>query len=68
MINQRKKANPEYQNKCLLSHNELFKCCLFACFICRETSKLAFEKMKYSLTAPDIISELPKIVNKIYSF
>ena len=66
MLNQRKKANPEYQNKCLLSHNELFKCCLFACYICREASKLAFEKMKYSLTAPDIITEIPNIVNKIY--
>ena len=44
----------------------LIKCCILACYICRAASESAFEKMKYSLTAPDIINELPNIVNKIY--
>ena len=66
MLNQGKKENTEYQNKCLITHNELIKCCLFACYICREASKFAFEKMKYSLTAPDIINVIPNIINKVY--
>ena len=66
MINQRKKGNSEYQQKNIITHSELFKCCIFACYICREASRSAFEKMKYSLTAPDIIAELPNIINKIY--
>ena len=66
LLNQRKKENSEYNQKCLIEHNDLIKCCIFACYICREASRLAFEKMKYSLTAPDIIAELPNIVNKIY--
>lgn len=66
MLNQRKKENTEYNTKCLISHNELIKCCIFACYVCREASRQAFEKMKYSLTAPDIISELPNIINNIY--
>ena len=68
MINQRLKENKEYNQKCLLTHDILIKCCILACFVCRAASESAFEKMKYSLTAPDIISELPNIVNKIYSF
>ena len=66
MLNQRKKKNPEYNEKCLINHEELMKCCIFACYICREASKLAFERMKYSLTAPDIITEIPNVINKIY--
>ena len=66
MINQHLKENKEYNQKCLLTHDILIKCCILACFICRAASESAFEKMKYSLTAPDIISELPNIVNKIY--
>jgi NAD(P)H-hydrate repair Nnr-like enzyme with NAD(P)H-hydrate dehydratase domain len=66
MLNQRKKENPKYQQECIISHYELIKCCIFACYICREASRLAFEKMKYSLTAPDIITEIPRVVNKIY--
>ena len=66
MLNQRKKENSEYQQKCIITHLELIKCCIFACYICRKASRMAFEKMKYSLTAPDIIAELPNIVNKIY--
>ena len=66
MLNQRKKESNEYDKKCIISHGELIKCCLFACYICREASRLAFEKMKYSLTAPDIIAELPNVINKIY--
>ena len=68
MINQRLKENKEYNQKCLLTHDILMKCCILACFVCRAASESAFEKMRYSLTAPDIISELPNIVNKIYSF
>ena len=49
-----------------MNHDILIKCCILACYICREASKTAFEKMKYSLTAPDIINELTNIVNKIY--
>ena len=66
MLNQRKKEDAEYQQKCIIVHRELIKCCIFACYICRGTSKKAFEKMKYSLTAPDIINELPNIINDIY--
>ena len=55
-----------YDKKCIISHGELINCCLFACYVCREASRSAFEKMKYSLTAPDIIAELPNIINKIY--
>ena len=66
MLNQRKKENPKYQQECVISHYELIKCCIFACYICREASRLAFEKMKYSLTAPDIITEIPSVVNNIY--
>ena len=66
MINQKLKENKEYNEKCLITHDILIKCCILACYICRATSESAFEKMKYSLTAPDIIAELPNIVNKIY--
>ena len=66
MINQRLKENKEYNEKCLITHEILMKCCILACYVCREASEAAFEKMKYSLTAPDIISELPNIINKIY--
>ena len=66
MINQRLKENKEYNDKCLITHEILMKCCILACYVCRAASKSAFEKMKYSLTAPDIINELPNIVNKIY--
>jgi NAD(P)H-hydrate repair Nnr-like enzyme with NAD(P)H-hydrate dehydratase domain len=66
MINQRLKENKDYKEKCLIDHEILMKCCIFACYICREASKSAFEKMKYSLTAPDIINEIPNIVNNIY--
>jgi NAD(P)H-hydrate repair Nnr-like enzyme with NAD(P)H-hydrate dehydratase domain len=66
MINQKLKENPEYNQKCLITHDMLIKCCILACYICRAASESAFEKMKYSLTAPDIINELPNIVNKIY--
>ena len=66
MINQKLKENKENNEKCLITHDILIKCCILACYICRATSESAFEKMKYSLTAPDIIAELPNIVNKIY--
>ena len=66
MLNQRKKENSDYKEKCVISHLELINCCIFACYVCREASRKAFEKMKYSLTAPDIIAELPSIVNNIY--
>ena len=66
MLNRRKKENHEYNQKCIICHNELIRCCIFACYICREASRLAFEKLKYSLTAPDIITEIPNVVNKIY--
>ena len=66
MINQRLKENKEYNEKCLITHEILMKCCILACYVCRAASEAAFEKMKYSLTAPDIISELPNIINKIY--
>ena len=66
MINQRLKDNKDYNEKCIINHDILMKCCIFACYLCREASKSAFEKMKYSLTAPDIINEIPNIVNNIY--
>ena len=66
MMNQKLKEDKEYNQKCLITHDMLIKCCILACYICRAASELAFEKMKYSLTAPDIINELPNIVNKIY--
>ena len=66
MINQRLKDNKYYNEKCIINHDILMKCCIFACYLCREASKSAFEKMKYSLTAPDIINEIPNIVNNIY--
>ena len=66
MINQRLKENKEYNEKCIITHNILMKCCALACYICRAASESAFQKMKYSLTAPDIIMEIPNIVNKIY--
>ena len=66
MINQRLKENKEYNEKCIINHNILMKCCALACYICRAASESAFQKMKYSLTAPDIIMEIPNIVNKIY--
>ena len=68
MINQRLKENNEYTEKCIINHEILMKCCILACYVCRASSKSAFEKMKYSLTAPDIINELPNIINKIYEF
>ena len=68
MINQRLKDNKDYNEKCIINHDILMKCCIFACYLCREASKSAFEKMKYSLTAPDIINEIPNIVNNIYEF
>ena len=68
MINQRLKENNEYTEKCIINHEILMKCCILACYVCRAASKSAFEKMKYSLTAPDIINELPNIINKIYEF
>ena len=42
----------EYNQKCLITHDMLIKCCILACYICRAASESAFEKMKYSLTAP----------------
>ena len=66
MINQRLKENKEYYDKCLITHEILMKCCILACYVCRAASEFAFNKKKYSLTAPDIINELPNIVNKIY--
>ena len=63
MLNKRKKEeNKEYN----ITHNELIKCCVFGCYVCREASRLAYEKMKYSLTAPDIISELHSVVTSLY--
>ena len=68
MINQQYKENNNNKNNeiLIIDHSILIKCCILASFICRSTSEFAFEKMKYSLTAPDIINELPNIVNKIY--
>ena len=66
MLNQTKKNNLEYDSKSLITHDELIQCCILACYICREASRCAYEKMKYSLTAPDIINELQNVINKIY--
>ena len=68
MINQQYKENNNNKNNKILiiDHSILIKCCILASYICRSASEFAFEKMKYSLTAPDIINELPNIVNKIY--
>ena len=46
--------------------NQKLIVCAVACFICRETAKLAFVNKGISLTAPDVIEEIHnmlKIVN-----
>lgn len=41
------------------SEIEVLKCIASACFICREASLKAFQKYFYSLTAPNVIEEIP---------
>ena len=50
-----------------LTSDELLECCALGCFMCREASRSAYEKFKYSLTAPDIINEIHLVTNKYYN-
>ena len=63
MLNKRKKEENKEND---ITHSELIKCCVFGCYVCREASRIAYEKMKYSLTAPDIINELHSVVTTLY--
>ena len=50
-----------------ITKNDLMDCCALGCFMCREASRSAYEKYKYSLTAPDIINEIHQVTNKYYN-
>ena len=50
-------------NNTFFSQDDLMDCCVLGCYMCRVASRSAFEKHKYSLTAPDIINELNVITN-----
>lgn len=50
-------------NNTFFSQEDLIDCCVLGCYMCRVASHSAFEKHKYSLTAPDIINELNVITN-----
>ena len=62
MVNKRKSLTQTQ-----LTSEDLLECCVLGCFMCREASRSAYEKFKYSLTAPDIINEIHLITNKYYN-
>ena len=49
----------------MITSEELIKACCVACFLNREVSREAYDKMGYALTAPDVIAEL---VNRMKTF
>ncbi len=48
--------------------NKMLVICATACFICRETAKLAFIKKGISLTAPDVIEEIHSMLQIVNPF
>lgn len=46
------------KQKLISDQNVIMECCLMGSFFCRESSRVAFEKFGYSMTAPDIINNI----------
>ena len=49
-----------------LTQSDLMECAALGCYVCKFVSKIAFDDMKYSLTAPDIIHKIGSCINDLY--
>lgn len=60
-----------FSKKCKIENinfnqNDLMECATLGCYVCKYISKIAYDEMKYALTAPDIINKIGKCINDLY--